>query len=83
MNPTLKDIIEPLLNDKYSKKGITSEDKIPDILEDSLACTQLLFDIDEYLGILIPDGNFQEMKTIGDLEAYIQKHQPKQTCASQ
>ena len=83
MNPTLQDIIEPLLNDEYRKKGITSEDKIRDFLEDSLSCIELLFEIGEQFKIFISDNDFEKMKTIGDLEAYIQKYQPAEKCASQ
>ncbi|MCX6708392.1 MAG: hypothetical protein NTW67_01940 [Candidatus Woesearchaeota archaeon] len=83
MNPTLQEIIKPLLNDEYRKKGITSKDKIRDILEDSLACTELLLNIDEQLHIFILDKDFDKIKTVGDLEVYIQKYQPAEKCASQ
>lgn len=81
MNPTLQEIIEPLLNNEYKAKDITPAHKIRDILEDSLSCTELLLEIEYKIGISIPDPDFQKMKTIGDLEAYIQRHEPKQKCA--
>ena len=83
MNPTLQEIIQPLLNDKYMAKGITSETEIRDFLEDSLSCIELLFEIGEKLDVFISDKDFDKIKTVGDLEAYIQKYQPAEKCASQ
>lgn len=82
MNPTLQEIIEPLLNSKYTIKDITPAHELRKIIEDSLACVELLLNINDYMDVFITDKDFDKIITVGDLEAYIQKYKPAEKCAS-
>ena len=61
---------------KLGDREITVDSKIKDDLgADSLDVLQLLMTIEETYGIVIPDENLAEFKTVGDIVAYLESVQ--------
>ena len=61
---------------KLGDREITVDSQIKDDLgADSLDVLQLLMTIEETYGIVIPDENLAEFKTVGDIVAYLESVQ--------
>ena len=71
---TVKSMIAKQL--KVDEASITPESRlIEDLKADSATVMVMIMDLEDKYGIMVEDDQIMKLKTVGDVVAYIEKHQ--------
>ena len=71
---TVKSMIAKQL--KVDEASITPESRlIEDLKSDSANVMVMIMDLEDKYGIMVEDDQIMKLKTVGDVVAYIEKHQ--------
>ncbi len=75
------DTVKLIFAQRYdvSADGLNAESLISDLCTDSLEILELLMYIEEEFTIAVPDDVAQELKTLGDIAAFMDKNIPEET----
>lgn len=68
----MEETIKKIIYDKF-KIQATNSTNLADIVQDSFAKVEMLFEIEEAIGIKIPEQDIMDMETVGDLVAAAKK----------
>ncbi len=75
------DTVKLIFSQRYgvSADELTSESLISDVCTDSLEILELLMYIEEEFTVTVPDEVAQELKTLGDIAAFMDGNIPENT----
>ncbi|MBQ1965447.1 MAG: acyl carrier protein [Clostridia bacterium] len=75
------DIVKLIFSQRYnvSVADLSADSLISDVCGDSLEVLELLMYIEEEFVVTVPDEIAQEMKTLGDIAAFMDGNIPEQT----
>ncbi|MBQ1217236.1 MAG: acyl carrier protein [Clostridia bacterium] len=77
------DTVKLIFSQRYnaSVNDLSAESLIVDICNDSLEVLELLMYIEEEFGVEVPDDVAQDLKTLGDIAAFMDNNIPEDTVA--
>lgn len=77
------DTVKLIFAQRYNASAdeLTAESVIVDICNDSLEVLELLMYIEEEFGVEVPDDVAQDLKTLGDIAAFMDNNIPEDTVA--
>lgn len=77
------DTVKLIFSQRYNASAdeLTAESVIVDICNDSLEVLELLMYIEEEFGVEVPDDVAQDLKTLGDIAAFMDNNIPEDTVA--
>lgn len=77
------DTVKLIFSQRYnaSVNDLSAESVIVDICNDSLEVLELLMYIEEEFGVEVPDDVAQDLKTLGDIAAFMDNNIPEDTVA--
>ena len=77
------DTVKLIFSQRYnaSVNDLSADSLIVDICNDSLEVLELLMYIEEEFGVEVPDDVAQDLKTLGDIAAFMDNNIPEDTVA--
>lgn len=77
------DVVKLIFSQRYdvSVEELSAESVIADICTDSLEVLELLMYIEEEFSVTVPDEVAQDLTTLGDIVAFMDKNVPEDTIA--
>jgi acyl carrier protein len=61
-----EELIKKMISERFETE-VSESDFLSDFAEDSFAKVEMLFDIEQALGVNIPDQDIMDLETVGDL----------------
>ncbi len=72
--PSIENEIFAIVKEKLAVNEVTRATTLQELGADSLDVVEVLMEVESRLGVAIPDQEASNMKTIGEVIEYVEKH---------